>query len=137
MRSRQLWAFMLLSVFMVAAAPVATVLEPEAGRLGGGLPHPRGKNGTSPNLAPESRRASNWPRSRFYLLSLASTTSRAHTFAPLPTAQPDVEALRENRREATVTWVGHSTLLVQLDGVNILTDPVWSHRLGPLSGTVG
>src|SRR5262249_46752830 len=83
------------------------------------------------------RRASNWTRVRFYLLSLASITSRAHKFAPLPSAKPDVEALRGNRHEATVTWVGHSTLLVQLDGVNILTDPVWSHRLGPLSGPVG
>jgi L-ascorbate metabolism protein UlaG (beta-lactamase superfamily) len=30
------------------------------------------------------------------------------------------------------TWVGHATLLVQADGVNILTDPVWSERAGPL-----
>jgi len=29
------------------------------------------------------------------------------------------------------TWVGHSTLLVQADGFNILTDPVWSARAGP------
>ncbi|RYE04354.1 MAG: Zn-dependent hydrolase [Sphingomonadales bacterium] len=30
------------------------------------------------------------------------------------------------------TWVGHATLLVQADGVNILTDPVWSNHAGPL-----
>ena len=30
------------------------------------------------------------------------------------------------------TWVGHATLLVQADGVNILTDPVWSDTAGPL-----
>lgn len=29
------------------------------------------------------------------------------------------------------TWVGHATLLVQADGVNILTDPIWSERAGP------
>ncbi len=29
------------------------------------------------------------------------------------------------------TWVGHATMLVQADGVNILTDPVWSERVGP------
>ncbi|MET0307995.1 MAG: MBL fold metallo-hydrolase [Sphingomonas sp.] len=29
------------------------------------------------------------------------------------------------------TWVGHATLLVQADGVNILTDPVWSDTAGP------
>ena len=33
-----------------------------------------------------------------------------------------------------VTWVGHSTFLVQLDGLNVLTDPVWSETVGPLPG---
>lgn len=32
-----------------------------------------------------------------------------------------------------VTYVGHATLLVQMDGVNILTDPVWSERSSPVS----
>lgn len=31
----------------------------------------------------------------------------------------------------TVTWVGHSTFLLQLGGVNVLTDPVWSERASP------
>jgi L-ascorbate metabolism protein UlaG (beta-lactamase superfamily) len=30
------------------------------------------------------------------------------------------------------TWIGHATMLVQADGVNILTDPVWSSHAGPL-----
>ncbi|MEI9850675.1 MAG: MBL fold metallo-hydrolase [Sphingomonas sp.] len=29
------------------------------------------------------------------------------------------------------TWIGHATMLVQADGVNILTDPVWSDTVGP------
>lgn len=29
------------------------------------------------------------------------------------------------------TWVGHASMLVQTQGLNILTDPVWSHRAGP------
>ena len=32
-----------------------------------------------------------------------------------------------------VTWVGHATALVQLDGVNFLTDPVLAERCAPLS----
>lgn len=31
------------------------------------------------------------------------------------------------------TWVGHSTVLVQLGTANILTDPVWSERASPVS----
>jgi L-ascorbate metabolism protein UlaG (beta-lactamase superfamily) len=30
-----------------------------------------------------------------------------------------------------VTWVGHSSVLVQTHGLNILTDPVWSNSAGP------
>jgi L-ascorbate metabolism protein UlaG (beta-lactamase superfamily) len=32
-----------------------------------------------------------------------------------------------------VTFVNHSTFLIQVDGVNILTDPVWSKRVSPYS----
>ncbi len=32
-----------------------------------------------------------------------------------------------------VTPVGHATFLVQMDGVNILTDPMWSERCSPVS----
>lgn len=30
-----------------------------------------------------------------------------------------------------ITFVNHSTFLIQIDGVNILTDPVWSERTSP------
>jgi len=33
----------------------------------------------------------------------------------------------------TVTWVGHTSFLVQLGGKNILLDPVWSNRASPIS----
>jgi N-acyl-phosphatidylethanolamine-hydrolysing phospholipase D len=42
------------------------------------------------------------------------------------------QALRANGVHPTVTWIGHSTLLVQLDGLNILTDPHWSERASPV-----
>ena len=31
-----------------------------------------------------------------------------------------------------VTWINHATVLIQLDGTNILTDPIWSERASPL-----
>jgi L-ascorbate metabolism protein UlaG (beta-lactamase superfamily) len=30
-----------------------------------------------------------------------------------------------------ITFVNHSTFLIQLDGINILTDPIWSERTSP------
>ncbi len=43
----------------------------------------------------------------------------------------DGRALRDNREAATLTWIGHATMLVQLDGVNVLTDPHFSERASP------
>jgi L-ascorbate metabolism protein UlaG (beta-lactamase superfamily) len=34
-----------------------------------------------------------------------------------------------------VTWMGHSTTLIEVDGHRFLTDPVWSDRIGPIDGT--
>ena len=31
-----------------------------------------------------------------------------------------------------ITWIGHSTFLIQSNGVNVLTDPIWSNRASPL-----
>lgn len=33
---------------------------------------------------------------------------------------------------AEITWLGHATVLIEMRGVRILTDPVLGHRIGPL-----
>jgi L-ascorbate metabolism protein UlaG (beta-lactamase superfamily) len=40
---------------------------------------------------------------------------------------------RVGRGEARITFVGHSTTLIQIDGINFVTDPIWSMRASPLS----
>ena len=32
----------------------------------------------------------------------------------------------------TVTWIGHSSFLLQSNGVSVLTDPIWSKRASPV-----
>jgi L-ascorbate metabolism protein UlaG (beta-lactamase superfamily) len=32
-----------------------------------------------------------------------------------------------------VTWLGHSSVLLEIDGLRVLTDPVWSERVSPSS----
>ena len=40
--------------------------------------------------------------------------------------------LKQSKTDLTVTWIGHSTLLIQIQGLNILSDPIWSDRCSPL-----
>lgn len=50
-----------------------------------------------------------------------------------PKADNDPAFLKANRSEPTLTWVGHATFLLQLAGLNVLTDPVFSRRVSPFS----
>ena len=34
--------------------------------------------------------------------------------------------------DLSVTWIGHSTVLIQIGGLNVLTDPMWADRASPL-----
>ncbi|MHB2150909.1 MBL fold metallo-hydrolase [Calditrichota bacterium LG25] len=43
----------------------------------------------------------------------------------------DHRLLKQNANEPLVAWIGHSTLFLRLDGVNILTDPIFSERCSP------
>ena len=50
----------------------------------------------------------------------------------LPVLTPDSKALSSPPTEAIqVTWLGHATVLVQMDNVNILTDPNLNTYAGP------
>jgi hypothetical protein len=44
---------------------------------------------------------------------------------PLRTFPPLAEG------ELRATWVGHATVLIEMPGLTILTDPIWSDRSGP------
>lgn len=44
---------------------------------------------------------------------------------------PATPPARVEGERMLATWVGHATVLVQTQGLNILTDPVWSDRVGP------
>jgi N-acyl-phosphatidylethanolamine-hydrolysing phospholipase D len=47
---------------------------------------------------------------------------------PFPLMSNDPAALCGNRTRPSLTWVGHSTFLVQIEGKNFLTDPIFSDR---------
>jgi len=42
----------------------------------------------------------------------------------------EMDKLNSNRTNPSITWIGHSTFLIQLNGLNMITDPVWASRMG-------
>jgi L-ascorbate metabolism protein UlaG (beta-lactamase superfamily) len=83
------------------------------------------------NANPDFARPPFWARTKFFAARVWSTTF-APRRAELPRVPNDGAALRANTTAPTVTWIGHATLLFQLAGVNVLTDPQWSERASPV-----
>lgn len=53
--------------------------------------------------------------------------------APLPVERPHATWARPVSSDGLrVTWLGHSTMLLELDGARVLTDPVFGERASPL-----
>jgi N-acyl-phosphatidylethanolamine-hydrolysing phospholipase D len=57
--------------------------------------------------------------------------------APLPVVAPDLAFIQANAKaglamQPAMTWIGHITVLAQIGGLNILTDPVFSERCFPV-----
>lgn len=51
---------------------------------------------------------------------------------PPLSATPQLRRPRAKADECLITWVGHSTFLLQIAGLNVLTDPIWSARCAPV-----
>jgi len=57
---------------------------------------------------------------------------------PIPTEQPDLDFIHGNAKAGermipAATWIGHASTLVQANGLNVITDPVFSERVSPVS----
>ena len=65
----------------------------------------------------------------------ASIAGRADADSAPPRLANDGTFVRENALGSvpTVTWIGHSTLLVQMGHVTFLTDPTWSRTASPVA----
>lgn len=124
-RNSRLRTLALILPFLVLAC-VLVSREPLPGRPS----HHADGGFRNPN--PAFTRPGGWVRAK-YVVGRVWVNLVASRSLFVPRGANDGYALRENNGDATVTWIGHSTLLVQLDGINLLTDPHWGDRAGPLS----
>jgi N-acyl-phosphatidylethanolamine-hydrolysing phospholipase D len=99
--------------------------------LGGGLP----ARASAPRdggrfMNPGGQRS--WPSATVTLPFFARKiwTSLVGRDGGAPRVPYDRHALDEN---PSITWIGHSTMLVRMDGVTFLTDPIFSERASPVS----
>jgi L-ascorbate metabolism protein UlaG (beta-lactamase superfamily) len=116
-------------LFLVVALSLApSLIPPFLDRIyyrGPPSDHYDGERFFNPGMPPPPRRDAG----RFFR-RWAKAADRAEWPDRVPVA-PTVPPRRVAGDGMRVTWIGHSTVLVQTQGLNILTDPLWSERTSP------
>ena len=137
-RRRRRWPYVILVA--IAAITVAALqstdwlrafgAQPAGERLARMQRSPRYRDGAFDNAVP-TRKSLPGSFRRTMKLQFAGDQQRVPPSAlPIVTGtratymSPPISGLR-------VTWLGHSTTLLEIDGARILTDPVWGERVSP------
>ena len=99
-----------------------------------------GAAASAAHRAPDGSFLNPWPDSalrgwRDVLRWMRERRTRPRAATPprgsFPTAAPAISYPRAGDAGLAATWIGHSTVLLQIGGLNVLTDPVWSLRASP------
>lgn len=88
------------------------------------------RGGTFRNLEPDGGLNLDLEENRLVFFEVLAGGSESRPRKPIPmdsTPPPSVPS------PLAVTWLGHATALVEIDGYRLLTDPVWSERCSPSS----
>jgi L-ascorbate metabolism protein UlaG (beta-lactamase superfamily) len=118
----QLWPALILAVLILSAAGCA------AQGINPHKPHHAGDRFRNPDPK-EDHGFFQFLRWRWERLWKETPSADSYDF---PLGENDPAFLRSNRDKTTLTWIGHATLLFQIQGVNILTDPHFSERASPV-----
>ena len=63
---------------------------------------------------------------------LAGRRRRSPATAQVPSVAPDRALIATPATAPRITWLGHASFLVQLDGASVLIDPIFSERIAGL-----
>ncbi|MEV6216160.1 MBL fold metallo-hydrolase [Nocardia sp. NPDC058379] len=84
------------------------------------------RDGRFHNTEPSSMMAAGAAPSLLWSGLTKGRVGRPSRPVPLETPAPPAEAA-----DLAVTWYGHASALIELDGYRVLADPVWSERVSP------
>lgn len=75
-----------------------------------------------------------YPRGSFIKWQFERLFYRSHKDSDdvAPSTGPNLELIHHPGSNVIVTWIGHSTLIYQCDGITFLTDPIFSDYASPL-----
>jgi L-ascorbate metabolism protein UlaG (beta-lactamase superfamily) len=96
---------------------------------------PHYHDGVFVNLEPASLNIDT-EEQRNILWELISGRAAGRPATDIPLITPEPRAFEAPAGRIAVSWLGHSTALLEIDGYRVLTDPVWSERCSP-SDVVG
>lgn len=89
---------------------------------------PNYRDGVFHNLEPAPAFRLETEENRLILFEVLAGRARSLPTADIPLAQQRPPAAAG---PLAVTWLGHATALIEIDGYRVLTDPVWSERCSP------
>jgi L-ascorbate metabolism protein UlaG (beta-lactamase superfamily) len=90
---------------------------------------PNYQDGVFVNLDPATMFVMDREQLRQIAWALMGPRSASWPTTPIPLASPQI--YRGDAGPLAVSWFGHSTTLVEIDGYRVLTDPMWSDRCSP------
>ena len=91
---------------------------------------PNFHDGVFVNLEPASLNIDT-EEQRNILWELISGRAAGRPAMDIPLITPEPRAFEAPAGRIAVSWFGHSTALLEIDGYRVLTDPVWSERCSP------
>jgi L-ascorbate metabolism protein UlaG (beta-lactamase superfamily) len=104
------------------------IMPPENQLADTGRVEPVFKDGRFANPFP-SEKVSHWNAMKAHFSEKGTTRPPQ----PLPADSVDIEkAFPDKQNGLHVTWLGHSSFLMQIDGVRVLIDPVFENNISPV-----
>lgn len=119
---------LVLGLVVIVQGWTAFGQAPQGERLARMQQSPQWSDGTFDNPQPL------WNDTWGMLTEALDSSAHASPVEPIPVIEVDGTRFSQPPESGLrITWLGHSTLLIEIEGHLILTDPIWGERTSPLT----